>query len=80
LCYYQTIEYCIKHGLKVLDAGAQGEHKISRGFIPVPTWSAHWVAEPQFHKAVQSFVQQEQFYVKQYMASLSGHSPYKFKQ
>ncbi len=77
LCYYQTIEYCIKHGLKTLDAGAQGEHKISRGFIPIPTWSAHWVAEPQFRMAIQKFLQQEQPYIEQYMSSLFEHSPYK---
>ena len=77
LCYYQTIEYCIKHGLKCLDAGAQGEHKISRGFVPVKTWSAHWIRDVQFRNAVEQFLLQEREYIEQYMNSLYSHSPYK---
>ena len=77
LCYYQTIEYCINHDLKRLDAGAQGEHKISRGFTPVRTWSAHCIRESQFREAIKDYLQQEQIYIDQYIESLLKHSPYK---
>ena len=77
LCYYQTIEYCIRHGLNKLDAGVQGEHKISRGFVPVTTWSAHWIADDQFRPAIEHFLSEEKLYVKQYMHELSKHLAYK---
>jgi uncharacterized protein len=77
ICYYQTIDYCIRHGLKKLDAGVQGEHKISRGFVPVTTWSAHWIADDQFRPAIEQFLYQEKNYVKQYMHELSKHLAYK---
>ena len=77
LCYYQTIEYCIQHGLKKLDAGVQGEHKISRGFVPATTWSAHWIANEQFRSAVQDFLDREQQYIEGYMNELSTHLAYK---
>jgi predicted N-acyltransferase len=77
LCYYQTIEYCIKHGLKCLDAGAQGEHKISRGFVPVKTWSAHWIRNIQFCNAVKQFLLQERKYIEQYISNVTSHSPCK---
>ena len=53
-CYYQGIDYCIRHGIKRIDSGAQGEHKIQRGFRPVPTWSLHWIADPRFRDAIAS--------------------------
>ena len=77
ICYYQTIEYCIRHGLKKLDAGVQGEHKISRGFVPVTTWSAHWIADDQFRSAIEHFLSEEKYYVTQYMHELSKHLAYK---
>jgi hypothetical protein len=77
LCYYQTIDYCIKHGLKKLDAGVQGEHKISRGFVPVSTWSAHWIANQQFRDAIRNFLTHEQHYIDEYMKELSTHLAYK---
>lgn len=77
LCYYQTIEYCIRHGLQKLDAGVQGEHKISRGFVPVTTWSAHWIADDLFRPAIEHFLSEEKYYVKQYMHELSKHLAYK---
>ncbi len=58
-CYYRGIDYCIEHGLERFQPGAQGEHKISRGFRPVPTWSAHWLAEPAFHDAVGRYLAEE---------------------
>ena len=47
-CYYQGIEHCIDTGRQLFEPGTQGEHKISRGFVPVDTWSAHWLARPEF--------------------------------
>jgi predicted N-acyltransferase len=58
-CYYQGIDYCIKQGLQRFEPGAQGEHKIGRGFVPTPTWSAHYLANDEFSNAVQRFLQQE---------------------
>ena len=77
LCYYQTIEYCIRHGLKKLDAGVQGEHKISRGFVPVTTWSAHWIADELFRPAIEQFLCEEKYHIEQYMHELSKHLAYK---
>ena len=77
LCYYQTIEYCIRHGLKKLDAGAQGEHKISRGFVPIRTWSAHWISNKEFRKAVEDYLLHEQRYMEHYIDKLTLHLPYK---
>ena len=50
ICYYRLIEHCIRHGLARFDAGAQGEHKLLRGFLPVETHSAHWIADPRFRE------------------------------
>ncbi|HEC20321.1 MAG TPA: N-acetyltransferase [Gammaproteobacteria bacterium] len=77
LCYYQGLEYCIEHRLQRFDPGAQGEHKISRGFLPTPTWSAHWIAEPRFRAAIADFLQREIQGMERYIASLKAHSPFK---
>lgn len=77
LCYYQTIELCIRQGLAHLDAGVQGEHKISRGFVPVRTWSHHWLANPRFRRAVADFLEREQAVVDEYINTLMEHSAYK---
>ena len=58
-CYYQGIDYCIANGLKRFEPGAQGEHKISRGFVPTPTWSAHYIRDKNFRNAVAQFLKQE---------------------
>lgn len=76
-CYYQGLEYCIEHKLQCFDPGAQGEHKISRGFLPTPTWSAHWIAEPQFRAAIADFLQRETQGMQHYIDSLHAHSPFK---
>ena len=73
LCYYQTIDYCIRHGLKRLDAGAQGEHKLARGFVPVSTWSVHWIRDSGFRRAVDEFVNHERTALEQYMRGLDSH-------
>jgi len=77
LCYYQGIEYCIQHGLKKFDAGAQGEHKVPRGFEPVITYSNHWIAEPRFAQAIGSFVEQEARIVKGIMQEAAQNLPFK---
>jgi len=76
-CYYQGLEYCIEHGLQRFEPGAQGEHKISRGFLPTHTWSAHWIADPEFKKVIKNYTAQEQHGMKDYINSLRDHSPYK---
>jgi len=76
-CYYQGLEYCIKHGLQHFEPGAQGEHKISRGFLPTRTWSAHWIAHPEFKQAITAFCMQEQREMELYIEELNSHSPFK---
>jgi len=58
-CYYRAIDFAIARGLKRVEAGAQGEHKIQRGYLPVPTYSAHWIRDPGFARAVEDFVRRE---------------------
>jgi len=77
LCYYQTIDYCIRNGLTTVDAGVQGEHKLSRGFEPVVTWSRHWIRHPGFRKAIHDFLEREGEEIDEYVRQLQGHLPYK---
>lgn len=77
LCYYQTIEYCINHGLKTVDAGVQGEHKLSRGFEPVQTWSSHWIQHPGFRQAIDDFLQREGDEIDTYINYMKKHSAYR---
>ncbi len=76
-CYYQAIDYCIKNGLRRFEAGAQGEHKLKRGLLPVTTYSAHWLAHPQFADAVSRFLHVEGDDVQRYSEVLQSHTPYK---
>jgi predicted N-acyltransferase len=76
-CYYQGIDYCIEHGLTRFEPGAQGEHKISRGFLPTATWSAHWLADAQFRMAIEEFLGRETVAVQRYIEELNSHSPFK---
>jgi len=76
-CYYQGIEFCIKHGLKQFDPGAQGEHKIQRGFKPVHTWSNHWIADPQLSVAVGDFTRREAQHNSAYQQSAATLLPFK---
>jgi len=77
LCYYQYLEYCIARGLQRFEPGAQGEHKIWRGFLPTLTYSAHWIAHPSFGTAIADFLRRETPAVKQYASELSEQSPYR---
>lgn len=75
-CYYQGIEFCIEHGLQRFDSGAQGEHKIQRGFEPVATFSNHWIADPRFADAIADFLLQEREHVEQYRADAAQLLPF----
>lgn len=77
LCYYQTLDYCLARGLQRFEAGAQGEHKLSRGFLPTVTWSWHWLNDEPFAALVQRFLQQETPAIRSYVAELETHSPFK---
>jgi predicted N-acyltransferase len=77
LCYYRAIEYAIEHGLKRVEAGAQGEHKIQRGYLPQPTYSVHWIAHQGFAKAVADFLKRERVGVENDIKALGAFSPYK---
>jgi len=76
-CYYQGIEYCIANGLKRFDPGAQGEHKIQRGFKPVQTYSTHWIADPRFSRAVGDFTREEEAHIAQYIEQAAELLPFK---
>jgi predicted N-acyltransferase len=76
-CYYQGIEFCIEQGLARFDPGAQGEHKIQRGFEPIATGSLHWIAHPGFEAAIRNFLQQESPAMQEQMEALHGWLPFK---
>jgi predicted N-acyltransferase len=76
-CYYQAIDYAIKHGLKWVEAGAQGPHKVQRGYLPRRTYSAHWIAEPGFRDAIERFLADERRGIEAEMRMLGDHSPFK---
>ncbi len=76
-CYYQGIDYCIRHGLKHFEPGAQGEHKVGRGFVPTLTWSAHWLADESFALAVADFLPRERRALDGYMQELATHLPFR---
>lgn len=77
LCYYQGIEFCIEQGLQKFDAGAQGEHKIQRGFKPTKTFSNHWIVEPQFRHAINNFITEEANHNQSYISKASELLPFK---
>jgi len=74
-CYYQPIEWCIRHGVQRFEGGAQGEHKMARALMPVQTASAHWIAHPGFAEAIGRFLEHEQDGVADYLDVLTQHSP-----
>ena len=75
-CYYQSIEYCIANGIQRFEGGAQGEHKMARGLMPVETVSAHWVAHGEFRRAIGDYLGRETRGIAQYVDELNEHSPY----
>ncbi|MHA7879379.1 MAG: GNAT family N-acetyltransferase [Saccharospirillum sp.] len=76
-CYYQGIDYCIRHGLQRFDPGTQGEHKVARGFEPTFTHSFHWLAQPDFQQAIRRYCQEEAEMVRQYHQQVTGALPFR---
>lgn len=77
LCYYQAIDFAIAHGLARVEAGAQGEHKLARGYLPVTTWSAHFIADPGLRSAIEDFLQRERRAVEREQEFLGELGPFK---
>lgn len=76
-CYYQGLDYAIKHGLRVFDAGAQGEHKIQRGFRPITTYSNHWIANSGFSDAIETFLKEERPHILAYQRDAGSLLPFR---
>ncbi len=79
-CYYQAIDFAIERGLKVVEAGAQGDHKLARGYVPVKTTSAHYLAHPQLRRAVDQYLKQERAAVSHEQELLAAHTPFRQEQ
>ena len=77
ICYYQAIDFAINNHLKFVEAGAQGQHKLARGYIPTPTFSSHWINHPGLRDALKSYLYQERAYVAETVDILEYHSPFK---
>jgi predicted N-acyltransferase len=77
VCYYQAIEYAIQQKLGRVEAGAQGEHKLARGYLPTPTYSAHWIADPGLRRAIADYLERERAYVEAAGRELSEASPFR---
>lgn len=76
-CYYQAIDFAIAEKLQFFEGGAQGEHKLFRGLLPVETQSAHWLAHPQFSRAIEDYLERETEGIAKYVNELREHSPFK---
>ncbi len=76
-CFYRAIEYAIEHGLDTVEAGAQGPHKISRGYLPTPTYSAHWIRDGGFRRAVAEYLDRERRGIEHEMEALATLSPFR---
>lgn len=76
-CYYQGIDYCIEHNIARFEPGTQGEHKISRGFEPTETWSAHWLSHPRFAAAIDAYLDRERVYTNDYIDAARNHVPFR---
>ena len=77
LCYYQAIDYAIAHGLKRVEAGAQGGHKLARGYRPTPTWSAHYIVNAGFRRAVANYLEAERLAVAREIDALDEMAPFR---
>ena len=77
LCYYQAIDYAIENEIKIVEAGAQGEHKLQRGYIPEDTWSLHWIKNQEFSKAIKNFLDQEIKLMSKQKKHLEEFAPFK---
>jgi predicted N-acyltransferase len=77
LCYYQAIEYAITHKLQRVEAGAQGEHKLTRGYMPATTHSAHYIADPGLRRAIADYLVRERAYVERAGEELAAAAPFR---
>ena len=77
MCYYRAIDFAIERRLSRVEAGAQGEHKVSRGYLPVPTWSVHWIRDPALRRAVAAFLDEERPAVAAGIRDLTEAGPYR---
>ena len=77
VCYYQAIDFAIQHKLARVEAGAQGEHKLARGYLPSETYSAHYIADPALRRAVADYLKRERRAVAREIALLTEDSPYR---
>src|SRR5438105_5819403 len=77
VCYYQAIDFAIKRGLKTVEAGAQGEHKIARGYLPQTTYSAHYIADPDLRRAIADYLKRERSYVAEAARELAEAGPFR---
>jgi predicted N-acyltransferase len=75
--YYQPLEFCIEQGIATFEGGAQGEHKMARGFLPTRTWSAHWLAHPSFADAIERFLEREAGGIDDYLDELNDRNPFR---
>jgi predicted N-acyltransferase len=80
VCYYQAIEFALAHGLKRVEAGAQGAHKLARGYMPTTTYSAHYIPDPNFRRAVDGYLRQERLEVAYTGEALALHAPFRRSQ
>ena len=76
-CYYQAIEFCIARRMELFEGGAQGQHKLARGFLPVRTWSAHWLAHPEFAAAIGHHLEREAEEIDHHLDELNESSPFR---
>nr|WP_314902338.1 GNAT family N-acetyltransferase [uncultured Deefgea sp.] len=79
LCYYQGIAYAIEHGLQTFEPGAQGEHKLARGFEPITTWTSYWIADPRMRQSVAQFIAREAAATENYQQEMATHLPFRLE-
>ncbi len=77
MCYYQAIDYCIQNGIARAEAGAQGEHKVARGYVPTRTYSAHYIVDPALRRAVAEYLTRERAYVEAVGEELAERTPFR---
>ena len=77
ICYYQAIEFAIQNKLERVEAGAQGEHKLARGYMPTATYSSHYIPNPSFRRAISSYLDEERSYVERSREMLAQYGPYR---
>jgi uncharacterized protein len=76
-CYHQGIDFCIERGIGRFEPGTQGEHKVSRGFVPANTWSMHWIVDARFREAIGDYLRREGAHVDRYAREIEAHVPYR---